>query len=537
MIVAMRTKVQAQQVAELTGGKIILKDNKPPCKVSLPGDFERYRSSVESISVLFQLCDDAGEKVLGGWTMTGASFEVEWPKDPQVASGIRSHFGARRFAYNWALAKVKSDMDAKKENSDHKSTPSMAMDWTLESLRKQWNQEKNGIASWWRDNSKEAYSSGIADLVQSLSNWSKSKGGKRKGKRVGFPKFKSKRNNQNRVRFTTGTMRFEDDRRTIVLPSIGALRSKENTRRIQRHLAKNSARLLNCTLSERWGRLFVSCQLAVRDKVVSPANKTPSKPTTRAGVDLGLRSFATVTDSNEDKIVFTNPAPLRASMVELRRTQRQLSRRIPGSHGYEQAKTKLNRLYRKTTYMRRENVHQVTRQLVDTYGEIKIEDLNIAAMKRSMGRRAFRRSVSDAGLGAFRPTLTYKAERANVKVVVVDRYFPSSQLHHGCDGRLVGAKLAKRLTCDTCHAEVDRDDNASLNIRDWSVISPGLVEASALFIPGPFGTGGSSDDGLTHHPERACQTSSNAGRARRGENNSRTSENQVRDENLVKGAS
>ncbi len=160
-------------------------------------------------------------------------------------------------------------------------------------------------------------------------------------------------------------------------------------------------------------------------------------------------------------------------------------------------------------------------------------------MKRSMARRAFRRSVSDAGLGAFRPTLTYKAERANANanVVVVDRYFPSSQLHHGCDGRLVGAKLAKRLTCDTCHIEVDRDDNASLNIRDWSVISPGLVESSALFVPGPFGTGGSSDDGLTHHLERACKTRSNAGRAWRGKNNSRTSENEVRDENLVKGAS
>ena len=87
----------------------------------------------------------------------------------------------------------------------------------------------------------------------------------------------------------------------------------------------------------------------------------------------------TVTDSNEDRIVFSNPAPLRASMAELRRTQKQLSRRIPRSHGYERAKTKLNRLYRKSTSMRRENVHQVTRYLVDTYGEIKIEDLNIAA--------------------------------------------------------------------------------------------------------------------------------------------------------------
>ena len=164
-------------------------------------------------------------------------------------------------------------------------------------------------------------------------------------------------------------------------------------------------------------------------------------------------------------------------------------------------------------------------------------------MKRSMARRAFRRSVSDAGLGAFRPTLTYKAERANVNVVVVDRYFPSSQLHHGCDGRLVGAKLAKRLTCDTCHIEVDRDDNASLNIRDWlnirdlSVISPGLVESSALFVPGPLATGDSSDDGLTHHLERADKSSACAGNAWRGKNNSRTSENEVRDENLVKGAS
>ncbi|MHB8189078.1 MAG: hypothetical protein ACYDHP_01375 [Ferrimicrobium sp.] len=106
--------------------------------------------------------------------MTGASFEVQWPKDPRAASCISSHFGARRVAYNWALAKVKSDMDVKKENPDHEMTP-----WSLEALRKQWNQDKNEIAPWWRDNSKEAYSSGIADLVQALSNWSKSKQGKR----------------------------------------------------------------------------------------------------------------------------------------------------------------------------------------------------------------------------------------------------------------------------------------------------------------------------------------------------------------------
>ncbi len=210
-------------------------------------------------------------------------------------------------------------MEAKKKDPNYNSTP-----WTLEALRKRWNQEKSTVAPWWDTNSKECYASGIADLVQALENWSQSKGGKRKGKRVGFPKFASKHKDHGRVRFTTGAMRFEDDRRTIVLPTVGALCSKENTRGVQRHLAKGNARLLNCTLSERWGRLFVSCQLAVRDKIVSPTNQAPAKPTVRAGVDLGLRSFATVTDSNGDLIIFSNPTPLRKSMAELRRTQKQL---------------------------------------------------------------------------------------------------------------------------------------------------------------------------------------------------------------------
>ena len=74
-------------------------------------------------------------------------------------------------------------------------------------------------------------------------------------------------------------------------------------------------------------------------------------------------------------------------------------------------KTKLVRLDRKAVYIRHESIHHLTRYLVDNYSEVKIEDLNLAAMKRSMGRRASRRSVSDAGLRAFRPTLTYKAGR------------------------------------------------------------------------------------------------------------------------------
>ncbi len=318
---------------------------------------------------------------------------------------------------------------------------------------------------------------------------------------------------------------------------ICALRSMENTRRIQLHLAKNNARLLNCTLSERWGRLFVSCQLAIKTSVLTPPSITMPDKDPIAGVDLGLRSLATVADSNGNMTTISNPAPLKATIAERRRVGRSLIRRIPGSHGHRQAKAKLVKLDRKAVYVRRESIHQLTRYLVDNYSEVKIEDLNIAAMGRNMGRRALRRSVSDTGLGAFRPTLTYKAISAGVKVVVVDRYFGSSQIHHNCTGKLTGVKLAKRLTCDTCRVEVDRDENALLNIRDWSVVSCGPVGSTSLFVPRPFGTGGSSGDEMTHHLKRACKTGSNTGRTQKGKNDSRASENEAQRKNLEKGAS
>ena len=119
MIAIMRTKAQAQKVADLTEGKVLLDEGRPTRKVALTGDFKQYRDAVESVSVLFQLCDDTGEKVATGWTVTGASFEIEWPKDQQRVSGRRSHFGARRDAYNWALAKVKSDMEAKEKDASY----------------------------------------------------------------------------------------------------------------------------------------------------------------------------------------------------------------------------------------------------------------------------------------------------------------------------------------------------------------------------------------------------------------------------------
>jgi len=504
MIVALRTKAQAAHVAKLTGGTH-LHDNqgRPTSKVALD-DFDAHREAVESVSVLFRCFNDDGTEVPSGWVLTGANFEVEWPREPERRSLIWSHFGARRFAKNWALAQVKIDLDARKKDASHASVP-----WTLEGLRKRWNEVKGEVAPWWAANSKECYSAGIADAVAALDNWSKSKQGKRKGRRVGFPHFESRRRAKNRVRFTTGVMRLEPDRRHLTLPVIGILRSKENTRRVQRHAANGNAHILSMTLSERWGRLFVSIQYAVRTKVVSPTGAAPARPNARAGVDLGLRVLATVADTDGNILEVPNPAPLRATLVERRKVGRQLSRRIPGSRGHRRAKAKLARLDRRCVHLRREATHQLTRRLVGTYGEIVIEDLDLAAMKRSMGRRAFRRSVSDAGLGAIRPSLVYKAEWGKAHLIVADRFFASSKFHHICGGALMGPKLAKHLTCEVCRTVVDRDINAAKNLRDWPEhVNTGSVGASAPFDPGPLsgGTDGGPDGRLTDHRARRHKT-------------------------------
>jgi putative transposase len=397
-------------------------------------------------------------KIPDGWIARGFTFEVEWPDDHQVASSIRSQFGGRRFAYNWALAQVKADMDARKTDPSHAS-----VQWNLYALRKRFNAEKPTIAPWWSENSKEAYSTGIADLCVALKNWSDSKAGKRKGKKVGFPKFRSKRKDQARVRFSTGPMRIEPDRRTVTLPVVGALRSKENTRRIERLVRFGKARVLNATLRERWGRLFVSFSCIVENHQY-PA---PAKGG-RAGVDLGMRVLATIVDSDGDITEVPNPAPLRATLTERKRVGRQLSGRIPGSRGHDAAKAKLASLDRRCVHLRKQASHQLTTMLADTYSEVVVEDLDLAAMKKSMGRRAFRRSVSDAALGQIRPQLTYKMAWRGTTLTIADRWFASSKLHHGCGCRLIEPKkLAKQLVCVVTGEIVDRDINAARNLRDW----------------------------------------------------------------------
>jgi putative transposase len=266
-----------------------------------------------------------------GWFARGLRLEVE-PTSPEQRSRIAQAFGGRRFAYNWGLAQVKANLEARERDP---AVP--PLQWDFYALRKQWNQAKHQVAPWWRCSSKEAYACGIADLVQALRNWQDAKQGRRAGRPVGFPRFKTRRRDRGRVRLTTGAMRLEPDRRHLTLPRIGRLHCKENARRLERLVAKGRARMLSMTLSEHGGRLYVSVQA-----LVAHQPRVPSQPTGRCGIDLGIGAeWAVIAHEDGEIERVAHPAPWLAVQRQRRRLARQRSRRVVGSRAYCQASAKL----------------------------------------------------------------------------------------------------------------------------------------------------------------------------------------------------
>ena len=412
-----------------------------------------------------------------GWIARGFRFEVE-PTSPEQPERIAQAFGGRRVAYNWALAQIKANLDARAAD------PAIApLAWDFYQLRKQWNQAKHQVAPWWRCSSKEVCASGIADLAQALRNWADSKAGRRPD-RVGFPRFRARRRDRGRVRFTTGALRLESDRRHLTLPVIGKLRAKENTRRLQRLLAKGRARMLSMTLTERGGRLYVSVQA-----LVAQPPRTPAESQGRCGVDLGIGGEWAVIAHGDDSIErIAHPAPWRRVHQQRRRVARQRSRRTVGSRGHRQANAKLAALDRRAANLRTHQLHTLTTSLSRRYGIVVIEDLDVAAMGRGMGRRAFRRTVAQAGVGKVRPLLAYKCPAAGGRLEVADRWFASSKTHHGCGGYLAELQLGQRVwVCPGCGKPVDRNANAARNLRDWTgVVTDRDVQRGGVAAPAPL---------------------------------------------------
>jgi putative transposase len=401
--------------------------------------------------------------------------------DPNAGqeTALRSHCGAARAAYNWAVSWVEASWWQRKAEQSYGIAGAGLTPWrpwSLPALRREFNQAKHTdprFAGWWEENSKEAYSTGLANAAAAFGNYAESGQGKRKGRRLGIPRRKAKRRAGLSCRFTTGAIRVEPDRRHVTLPRIGAIRTHESTRKLQRRIVNGTARILSATVRLHRGRWFVSLQIEIA-KAQAPQAR---RPDTAAGMDLGVKHLAVIADSQGEVSFISNPAHLDAALGKLRRLSRAVSRRQgpdrrtgrQASGRWVKASAARNRVHHRVANLRGDAIHKLTTGVAAEYGHVVVEDLNVAGMLRN---RRLARKIADAGFGEIRRQLNYKTGWRGGTRVGADRWYPSSKTCSGCGA--VKAKLplhVRVFDCDACPLMIDRDENAARNLAALAAAS------------------------------------------------------------------
>ena len=285
------------------------------------------------------------------------------------------------------------------------------------------------------------------DLQRAFQNFFKSN--------FGFPKFKKKgikdsytTNNQKGTVEVTG--------RTIKLPKIGHIKAK-----IDRHI---NGLIKSATVSKTpSGKYFVSVLV---ETTSNPLSKTKSN----IGIDLGITDF--IVQSDGTRVV--NPKFLAKYEKKLAREQKILSKRrevaksnnrkLSESANYQKQRLKVAKVYEKITNCRKDFLHKISSNLIKNHDAIAIEDLNVKGMVKN---RRLAKAINDSSWSQFVAMLTYKAAWYGKELVKIDRWFPSSKTCSGCGHVLGRGELAlskRQWQCPGCHAVLDRDHNASVNI-------------------------------------------------------------------------
>lgn len=290
---------------------------------------------------------------------------------------------------------------------------------------------------------------GVDPLIQSLRdldtayrNFFNSVSGKRVGRPVGLPRFKSRKDNRQSLRFTRNGFRIRGNGK-LNLAKIGDVRVKWS-----RELPANPSSVT--IVLDAAGRYHASFVVDVEPEGLPEVGD-------EIGVDLGLTSYAVMSTGE----VIDNPRFLRKAEKKLRAAQRELSRKAKGSRNRAKARRKVARAHAKVADTRMDWMHKQTTRLIGENQVVYLEDLNV----RGLARGLLAKSVHDAGWATFRRLLEEKAARHGRTVGVVHRAFPSSQLCSECGHRGGPKPLhVREWVCGACGVLHDRDLNAARNI-------------------------------------------------------------------------
>ena len=284
----------------------------------------------------------------------------------------------------------------------------------------------------------------LADAGVAHRNWLSSLSGKRKGPKLGPPRFRSRRDDRQAIRFTKNARFAVTPGGKLRLPKIGDVPVRRS-----RDLPSDPSSVT--VIVEASGRYFASF-------VVDTGEDAPLPPIdSEVGIDLGLASFA-VTSSGR---VIENPRFLRKAERRLKRAQQALSRKVKGSRNRAEARAKVARAHARVADARMDFAHNLSTSLIRENQAVYVEDLCV----KGLARTRLAKSVHDAGWGMFTRLLEEKATRYGRTVVKVGRWFPSSQICSAC-GVQDGPKplSVRERTCPECGVTRDRDVNAARNI-------------------------------------------------------------------------
>lgn len=355
-------------------------------------------------------------------------FKTRLDPNKVQATQLAKHAGCSRWAYNWGLRVL---IDHFEENKDLPKEEKENIPSHID-LHKRLVKEIKPLFPWFYESSKCAPQYALRDVRQALDRFFKGQNN--------FPKFKKKSHKQSFE--VDGTCKVFKD--CVQIPRMGKVRVFED-------LAGLEGRVKNFTISKEGGYWYISWKREVEEQ-------PPRLPLEAVGIDLGLKELATCSDG----LIIENQRSLRAHLAKLKNLQRSLSRKKKGSKNRLKTKEKISKLHHKISNIRKDVNHQWTTRLTKTYDVICIEDLHVQGMVKNHNLAL---SVSDAGWSMSRKMLEYKVRKHGSRLVVIDRFFPSTKTCSSCRKKQ-DMPLSKRIYRCSCGLKMDRDLNASINIRE-----------------------------------------------------------------------
>jgi putative transposase len=301
--------------------------------------------------------------------------------------------------------------------------------------------------AWLSEVASVALVQSVRDADRAYRNFFDSIGKRRKGRRVGHPRFKSRKDNRQAFRLTRNGFRVRPDGK-LYLAKIGDVRV-----RWSRDLPGEPSSVT--IIHEPDGHYYASFVVEVTSTRLPVIER-------EAGLDLGIARLATVATSDGGRHDIANLKHLAAKLRKLRRLERQKARRAHGGKNRAKTRHKVAVQHGKVARARRDYHHKQALALVRDNQAVHVEDLNIVGMVRN---RRLARAISDAGWGQFVRLLEEKAERHGRTVLKVSRWLPSSKVCSACGHVMDAMPLRVReWRCPSCGMAHDRDHNAAKNI-------------------------------------------------------------------------